>query len=157
MHSKKFTSSKPAANITKLSPLGLESKHLVADFKRYYGHRLGRDENCRSPYYAYEALALSISDRLIERWKATYNAYKKEDCKRAFYLSMEFLMGRTLSNAMLNLGVTDVAKSAMYELGLEIEELIDSEPDAGLGNGGLGRLAACFIDSCARRLDRSID
>jgi glycogen phosphorylase len=149
MHSKKFTSSKPAANITKLSPLGLESKHLVADFKRYYGHRLGRDENCRSPYYAYEALALSISDRLIERWKATYNAYKKEDCKRAFYLSMEFLMGRTLSNAMLNLGVTDVAKSAMYELGLEIEELIDSEPDAGLGNGGLGRLAACFIDSCA--------
>ncbi|MBS3953469.1 MAG: glycogen/starch/alpha-glucan phosphorylase [Methylomicrobium sp.] len=149
MHSKKFTSSKPAANITKLSPLGLESKHLVADFKRYYGHRLGRDENCRSPYYAYEALALAISDRLIERWKATYNAYKKEDCKRAFYLSMEFLMGRTLSNAMLNLGVTDVAKSAMYELGLEIEELIDSEPDAGLGNGGLGRLAACFIDSCA--------
>ncbi|MCD2449036.1 glycogen/starch/alpha-glucan phosphorylase [Methylicorpusculum oleiharenae] len=149
MHSKKFTSSKPAANITKLSPLGLESNHLVADFKRYYGHRLGRDENCRSPYYAYEALALAISDRLIERWKATYNAYKKEDCKRAFYLSMEFLMGRTLSNAMLNLGVTDVAKSAMYELGLEIEELIDSEPDAGLGNGGLGRLAACFIDSCA--------
>ncbi|MDO8845507.1 MAG: glycogen/starch/alpha-glucan phosphorylase [Methylicorpusculum sp.] len=149
MHSKKFTSSKPAANITKLSPLGLESKHLVADFKRYYGHRLGRDENCRSPYYAYEALALAISDRLIERWKATYNAYKKEDCKRAFYLSMEFLMGRTLSNAMLNLGVTDVTKSAMYELGLEIEELIDSEPDAGLGNGGLGRLAACFIDSCA--------
>lgn len=149
MHSKKFTRSKPAANITKLSPLGLESKHLVADFKRYYGHRLGRDENCRSPYYAYEALALAISDRLIERWKATYNAYKKEDCKRAFYLSMEFLMGRTLSNAMLNLGVTDVTKSAMYELGLEIEELIDSEPDAGLGNGGLGRLAACFIDSCA--------
>lgn len=62
---------------------------------------------------------------------------------------MEFLMGRTLSNAMLNLGVTGTVTEAMYDLGLEIEELIDSEPDAGLGNGGLGRLAACFIDSCA--------
>jgi len=71
------------------------------------------------------------------------------DSKRVFYLSMEFLMGRTLSNAMLNLGVIDEATQAMHDLGIEIEELIDRELDAGLGNGGLGRLAACFIDSCA--------
>lgn len=90
-----------------------------------------------------------LSDRLIERWKETYNAYKEENCRRAFYLSMEFLMGRTLSNAMLNLGIKDTVDEAMYALGLELEELINSEPDAGLGNGGLGRLAACFIDSCA--------
>jgi len=127
----------------------MDKEHLVADFKHYYGHRLGRDEHCKSPHYAYEALAMVVSDRLIVRWKETYNAYRDEDCKRAFYLSMEFLMGRTLSNAMLNLGINNAVDNAMYELGLELEELIDSEPDAGLGNGGLGRLAACFIDSCA--------
>ncbi|PKM11305.1 MAG: glycogen phosphorylase [Gammaproteobacteria bacterium HGW-Gammaproteobacteria-3] len=149
MPTESFKKSKPTATITRLPPLGLDQQELESDFKRYYSHRLGRDENCRSPYYAYEALSMAISDRLIERWKKTYDAYKEAECKRAFYLSMEFLMGRTLSNAMLNLGVTDAATKAMHDLGLEIEELIDSEPDAGLGNGGLGRLAACFIDSCA--------
>jgi starch phosphorylase len=124
-------------------------KELEADFKRYYVHRLGRDANCRSLSYAYEAVSLAISDRLTERWKRTHNAYKDQDCKKAYYLSMEFLMGRTLSNAMLNLGINDVVASAMYDLGLDLEELIECEADAGLGNGGLGRLAACFIDSCA--------
>lgn len=122
---------------------------MEADFKRYYGHRLGRDENCLSLHYAYEALALAISDRLTERWKKTYNAYKDEDCKKAYYLSMEFLMGRTLSNAMINLGINDVVDNVLYDLGLDLEELVEAEADAGLGNGGLGRLAACFIDSCA--------
>jgi len=144
-----FTKSKPCEGITNLPDLGLEKKDFIADFKRYYSHRLGRDEHCRSPHYAYEALSLAISDRLVERWKNTYNTYRESDCKKAYYLSMEFLMGRTLSNAMLNLGVTGEVTDAMYDLGLEIEELIESEPDAGLGNGGLGRLAACFIDSCA--------
>jgi starch phosphorylase len=144
-----FKKSKPEPTICSLPELGMEEQHLAADFKRYYGHRLGRDENCKSLHYAYEALSLAISDRLIERWKHTYNAYKEQDCKRANYLSMEFLMGRTLSNAMINLGITDVVTKAMYDLGLELEELVDTEFDAGLGNGGLGRLAACFIDSCA--------
>ncbi|MDT8406671.1 MAG: glycogen/starch/alpha-glucan phosphorylase [Methylococcales bacterium] len=144
-----FQKSTPAPDITHLPPLGLSKEDLIDDFRRYYGHRLGRDEHCRSPYYAYEALSLAISDRLVERWKKTYNHYREHDVKRAYYLSMEYLMGRTLSNAMLNLGITDVASQAMYDLGIEIEELIESEPDAGLGNGGLGRLAACFIDSCA--------
>jgi len=127
----------------------MDKKQIESDFKRYYGHRLGRDENCKSLHYVYQALSMVISDRLTERWKKTYNAYKKQDCKRAYYLSMEFLMGRTLSNAMLNLGVNDTVSQAMYDLGLDLEELIEAEPDAGLGNGGLGRLAACFIDSCA--------
>jgi starch phosphorylase len=127
----------------------MDTKEIEHDFKRYYGHRLGRDENCKTLHYSYEALSMVISDRLTERWSKTYNAYKKQDCKRANYLSMEFLMGRTLSNAMLNLGINDTATQAMYDLGLDLEELIESEPDAGLGNGGLGRLAACFIDSCA--------
>ena len=149
MPHRNFKTSKPSPAICSLPSLGMQQQHLITDFQRYYGHRLGRDENCKSLHYAYEALSLAISDRLVERWKQTYNAYKESDCKRANYLSMEFLMGRTLSNAMINLGITDIAEKAMYELGLEIEELIDSEFDAGLGNGGLGRLAACFIDSCA--------
>jgi len=149
MPTRSFEKSKPKANITKLPDLGMDKKDFVADFKRYYSHRLGRDELCRSPHYAYEALSLAVSDRLIERWKKTYNTYREQDCKKAFYISMEFLMGRTLSNAMLNLGITNTVDKALYDLGLDLEELIDSEPDAGLGNGGLGRLAACFIDSCA--------
>lgn len=149
MPHKVFRKSNPKSDITKLPKLGMEKKSITADFKHYYSNRLGRDENCRSPHYAYEALSLAISDRLVERWKKTYNVYRDEDCKKAYYLSMEFLMGRSLSNAMLNLGLDDAVNKALYDMGLEAEELMESEPDAGLGNGGLGRLAACFIDSCA--------
>jgi len=149
MPTNKFVISKPKSSITKLSEQGLKKHDFIDDFKQYYVHLLGRDENCRSPYYAGEALSQTIRDRLMERWKATHQTYKSNDCRRGYYLSMEFLMGRMLSNAMLNLGVTDTVTQAMYDLGIEIEELITSEQDAGLGNGGLGRLAACFIDSCA--------
>ena len=127
----------------------MDKQHILADFKHYYAYRLGRDEHCRSPQYAFEAISLAISDRMVEPWKKTYKAHRDQDCKKAFYLSMEFLMGRRLTNAIMNLGVDDEVAQALFDLGLEIEELIDSEPDAGLGNGGLGRLAACFIDSCA--------
>ncbi|MGR9013158.1 MAG: glycogen/starch/alpha-glucan phosphorylase [Gammaproteobacteria bacterium] len=150
MPNKRFVLSKPKSSITEVSMLGVKKEDFVEDFKRYYVHLLGRDENFRSsPFYAYEALSLSIRDRLMERWKNTYKTYIKTDSRQVFYLSMEFLMGRTLSNAMLNLGITDEATQAMHDLGIEIEELVDRELDAGLGNGGLGRLAACFIDSCA--------
>ncbi len=144
-----FQKSKPKAIISKLPHLGMNKQNFIDDFKRYYGHRLGRDKNCRSPHYAYEALSMAISDRMIERWKNTFTTYKESNCKRGYYLSMEFLMGRSLSNAMLNLGVSDIVSKAMYALGLDLEELEETEADAGLGNGGLGRLAACFIDSCA--------
>ena len=149
MPTNKFVISKPKASVIHLSKKGMREYDLVEDFKQYYVHLLGRDENCQSPFYAGEALSLAIRDRLMERWNATHETYKSSDCRRGYYLSMEFLMGRSLSNAMLNLGVTDIAADAMYNLGIEIEELISSEQDAGLGNGGLGRLAACFVDSCA--------
>ena len=144
-----FIHSKPSASITQIPEKGLKKDAIIDDFKEYYVHLLGRDDCCRSPFYAAEALSLAIRDRLMERWIATHQTYKSSGCRRGYYLSMEFLMGRTLSNAMLNLGVTDTVTQAMYDLGIEIEELISSEHDAGLGNGGLGRLAACFIDSCA--------
>ena len=149
MPTNEFVISKPKPSIIKLPEQGMKKHDFIDDFKEYYVHLLGRDENCRSPHYVGEALSLAVRDRLMERWKATHQAYINNACRRVFYLSMEFLMGRTLSNAMLNLGVTDTVTQAMYDLGIEIEELLSSEQDAGLGNGGLGRLAACFIDSCA--------
>lgn len=149
MSHKEFILSKPNLDIPNLPRLGMTKEDFITDFKQYYIHLLCRDERCRSPYYAGEALSMVIHDRLMERWKVTHHTYKTEDCKRLFYLSMEFLMGRSLRNAMLNLGITEVVTEAMHDLGIEIEELIDSELDAGLGNGGLGRLAACFLDSSA--------
>ncbi len=135
--------------ITELPPLSMDAPALTEDFRRYYTHNLGRDRYCRSVHYQYTALALTVRDRLMERWKNTRYAYEESDCKRGYYLSLEFLMGRTLGNAMLSLGVTDKATEALHELGLELEDLAEAEHDAGLGNGGLGRLAACFLDSCA--------
>ena len=95
------------------------------------------------------ALARAVRDRVIERWMATQQAHHKRNVKRVYYLSLEFLMGRTLNNALLNLGLEGAIGQTLGRLGLDLEELIDVEHDAGLGNGGLGRLAACFLDSCA--------
>ncbi|RII31528.1 MAG: glycogen phosphorylase [Geobacter sp.] len=137
------------ATLTDLPPLGMDVLSLVNDFRRYYTHSLGRDRHCRSAHYAYQALVLILRERLMERWKQTRYAYEENGCKQAYYLSLEFLMGRALGNAMLNLGLEENAILALQCLGMELEELDDCENDAGLGNGGLGRLAACFLDSCA--------
>ena len=130
-------------------PLSMSAEGLAADFKRYYAHTFGRDRDCRSAYYPYRSLSIVMRDRLMERWKRTRQAHDEADCKRTYYLSLEFLMGRALCNAMLNLGAGNAAEKGLYELGLILEEISSTEPDAGLGNGGLGRLAACFLDSCA--------
>ncbi len=135
--------------LTDLPPLEMDVLNLVNDFRRYYTHSLGRDRNSHSVHYAYQALVLILRERLLERWKQTRYAYEESDCKQAYYLSMEFLMGRALGNAMLNLGVEENTALALQCLGMELEELAECEHDAGLGNGGLGRLAACFLDSCA--------
>jgi starch phosphorylase len=127
----------------------MDAAGLVRSFRHYYTHNLGRDRYCRSVHYHYLALALTIRDRLMERWKNTRYAYYGTNCKRGYYLSLEFLMGRTLGNAALSLGLTETVGSALHSLGLELEDLAEAEHDAGLGNGGLGRLAACFLDSCA--------
>ncbi|HXE47905.1 MAG TPA: glycogen/starch/alpha-glucan family phosphorylase, partial [Ramlibacter sp.] len=136
-------------SLTDLPLLGMDVLNLVNDFRRYYTHALGRDRNCRSAHYAYQALVMTLRERLMERWKQTRYAHEETDCKQAYYLSLEFLMGRALGNAMLNLGLEENTALALQCLGMELEELAESEHDAGLGNGGLGRLAACFLDSCA--------
>ena len=97
----------------------------------------------------YVALALAVRDRMIERWIRTNDAYYEQDVKRVYYLSLEYLMGRTLGNSLVNLGLLDECAAALHALGYRLEDLREAEWDAGLGNGGLGRLAACFIDSLA--------
>lgn len=153
MQKKESSSTKPlkqACNpLAPLPPLGMDADAISYDFRRYFAHTLGRVDHCKSSHYPYKALALAIRDRLIERWKMTRTTYEKDDCKRTFYLSLEFLMGRTLSNAILNLDVSEEVSQAFMDLGINLDDIRESEPDAGLGNGGLGRLAACFLDSCA--------
>ena len=142
--------STPASWLTELPPLGMDAKSIAADFRHYFSHTLGRDRHTKYTYYMYEALVLTLRDRLWERWKNTRYAYEADGgVRRAYYLSLEFLMGRALGNAMLNLGVSEPVNKALYDMGLTLEELAECENDAGLGNGGLGRLAACFMDSCA--------
>ncbi|CAG9998018.1 unnamed protein product [Clonostachys byssicola] len=98
---------------------------------------------------AYSATSLAFRDRLILDWNKTQQRQTYRDSKRVYYLSLEFLMGRALDNAMLNVGMKDTAKAGLADLGFRIEDIIGQEHDAALGNGGLGRLAACFLDSLA--------
>ncbi len=95
------------------------------------------------------AAAYTVRDRLSERWMPTLHRYYAQDQKRVYYMSMEFLIGRTLSNSMINLGIYDQVKAAIGEMGLDFDEIVGWEVEAALGNGGLGRLAACLLDSMA--------
>ena len=94
-------------------------------------------------------LPFPLQDQLVSRWIRTQQGYYETDPKRVYYISLEFYMGRSLTNTMINLGIQDACDEAMYQLGLTMEEIEEKEEDAGLGNGGLGRLAACFLDSMA--------
>ncbi len=149
MNQRSFEKSTPPDNLTNLPPLGMDADDLAENFRRYYTYHLGRDRNCRLLHYAFSALALVQKERLMERWRKTRCTYKEQDSRRVHYLSMEYLMGRALSNVMLNLGTEEETILALHKLGMDLEELESAEQDAGLGNGGLGRLAACFLDSCA--------
>ena len=97
----------------------------------------------------FQAVAYAVKDFIMDRWIATQKAYKEEDPKIVYYMSMEFLMGRALGNNLINLGAYKKAAEVLDELGIDINQVENQEPDAALGNGGLGRLAACFLDSLA--------
>ena len=97
----------------------------------------------------FQAVSYAIKDRIVENWMETQKAYEKEDPKMVYYMSMEFLMGRALGNNLINLKAYKPVAEALEELGLDLNLIEDQEPDAALGNGGLGRLAACFLDSLA--------
>src|SRR6202044_883042 len=97
----------------------------------------------------YEAVACALRDLLAKNWLKTQATHDRENPKRVYYLSMEFLIGRSLTNNITNLCVDPLVRQAMQMAGLDLLSVAEMEPDAGLGNGGLGRLAACFIDSLA--------
>ncbi|EFX86312.1 glycogen phosphorylase-like isoform X2 [Daphnia pulex] len=118
-------------------------------FNRHLHYTLVKDRNVSTVRDYFFALAHTVKDHLVSRWIRTQQYYYEKDPKRVYYLSLEFYMGRTLTNTTVNLGIQSACDEAMYQLGLDIEELEEMEEDAGLGNGGLGRLAACFLDSMA--------
>ena len=98
---------------------------------------------------AYTALALTVRDRVFKQGVRTMEAYAEQDARVVAYLSAEFLPGPHLANKLLNLGLTENARQAMTELGLDLDDLVEQEEEPGLGNGGLGRLASCYLDSMA--------
>ena len=131
-----------------LKPLRNDPASINQDFERYQFYHLGRFQGC-PPVYTYQALAWTLRDRLMPDWMNTYARRDMPGKRRAYYLSLEFLIGRALSNHILNLGLDESARAALQGFSQTLEEVAEEEPDAGLGNGGLGRLAACFMDSCA--------
>jgi len=131
-----------------IEPLPEDSRSLSEGFHRYLRNHLGHFFKC-VPFYVYEAMALTIRDRIMTRWSGTWHRHKQPRVRKAYYMSLEFLIGRALGNHLLNLDIEKETCEALEIFAVELEDLLEEEPDAGLGNGGLGRLAACFMDSCA--------
>jgi starch phosphorylase len=127
--------------------------HDLAALKRAIANKLlftvGKDPEAAQPVDWLHAAAYAVRDQLVERWVSTTRAKNAQDVKHVYYLSMEFLMGRTFSNALIALELHDTVRQALAELGVDMDAVSELEPDAALGNGGLGRLAACFLDSMA--------
>jgi starch phosphorylase len=132
-----------------VNDLSLTPNLLQADIARHLTFTLGKDAPNASVYDWRMALSFAIRDRIVEPWFASTRRTWAEDRKRVYYLSMEFLIGRLLEDATINLGLRDVAEEAMTALGQDFRTIVENEPDAALGNGGLGRLAACFMESMA--------
>lgn len=120
---------------------------LRRDFESHLHRTLAKDHYTATDHDRYLALALTVRDRLIDQWIATQQRHHRQNAKRIYYLSLEFLIGRLLGNNVINLQIEDTCRTALSALGLDWEVLREEETDAGLGNGGLGRLAACFLDS----------
>jgi len=131
------------------SRTGMNVDALREDIKQHLHYTLAKDQYSSTDWDHYLSVVLAVMDRLNERWINTQQGYYERKSKRVYYLSMEYLIGRLMDNMLINLGLQDVAAEAMEELGLDYDKVREVEVDAGLGNGGLGRLAACFLDSMA--------
>ena len=142
---------KDKRNLTalKYSYLGLDHKSLTHSLTNRLEYSAGKDLYTATPRDWYHVSSWVIRDRLIERWMETMRTYYQQDAKRVYYLSLEFMIGRTLTNSALSLGAGDEFSKALRDIGVDMEAVQEMENDAALGNGGLGRLAACFLDSMA--------
>jgi len=127
----------------------LSPDEIDAEICRHMRYALGRDCERLSDRELFWSLALMARDKMVDGMFATEQRYTEAKAKRLYYLSMEFLMGRTLGNTLINLGLWDACREALERRGADLDEVREREPDAALGNGGLGRLAACFLDSLA--------
>ena len=136
------------STLEEIEPLPEDSQSLSQGFHRYLRNHLGHFMGF-VPFYLYEAMALTVRDRIMSKWHKTWKRHNAPNTRKAYYLSLEFLIGRALGNHLLNLDIEDKTAEALMRFSVELEDVINEEPDAGLGNGGLGRLAACFMDSCA--------
>jgi glycogen phosphorylase len=130
-------------------PGRMDPPGIIDAFAHQMMYSVAKDLHTATPFDIYQGLALAVRDRLMERWFRTQNTYYRQDAKRVYYLSLEFLMGRALRNNILNLGAEDAYTRAMEDIGFRLEDIAEREWDAGLGNGGLGRLAACILDAAA--------
>ncbi len=128
---------------------GMDADAFREDIRQHLRYTLAKDHFSATDWDHYRSVVLSLLDRLHDRWIDTQQTWYRNDSKRVYYLSMEYLIGRLLDNMLINLGVQDLVSDVVEELGLEYDRLREVEWDAGLGNGGLGRLAACFLDSMA--------
>ncbi len=128
---------------------GLTAPAIRGSFVDHVEYSRGKNFDSASPFDRYLSIALTVRDRLAKQWVKTQRRYYQHDVKRAYYLSAEYLLGRALGNNLISMGLYDVSKEALRELGVDLTNLLEMEADAGLGNGGLGRLAACFLDSLA--------
>lgn len=128
---------------------GMDRDSLREDIILHLRHTLGKDERSRTTWDIYRSVVLTVMDRLNDKWLNTQNFYSDNNVKQVYYLSMEYLIGRLLDNMLVNLNIRQEIADALEENGLDYDEIRDAEWDAGLGNGGLGRLAACFLDSMA--------
>jgi starch phosphorylase len=127
----------------------MDKDSLREDIKMHLRHTLAKDEYSKTNWDNYRSVVLTLMDRLNERWLTTQQQYYESGAKRVYYLSMEYLIGRLLDNMVVNLDVQQEIADALSDVGLDYDDIRNAEWDAGLGNGGLGRLAACFLDSMA--------
>jgi starch phosphorylase len=135
--------------IPRPEPGGLDADAIVKAFALRMMYSIARDQYNATDLDGFQALAYAVRDRVMERWFATQDAYYRTDAKRVYYLSLEFLLGRLLTSNVINLGAKREHADAMARLGFDLDALAEHEADAGLGNGGLGRLAACFLESAS--------